>query len=60
MTYWYDGQAHDNKAKLFRRRLDPPVLYKMLDENGNRHDLQIGFQNPSMDGSRNTLLLILQ
>lgn len=60
VTYWYDGQAHDNKAKLFRKRLDKPVLFNMLDENGTRHRVQIGFSDPSLEGSRNHLNLILR
>jgi hypothetical protein len=45
VTYWYDGQAGGNKAKLFRQVLDGPVTYTLLDENGNRHNLQIGFRD---------------
>lgn len=60
VTYWYDGQAHDNKAKLFRKRLDKPVLFTMLDENGTRHRVQIGFKDPSLEGSRDQLNLILR
>lgn len=59
VTYWYDGQAHDNKAKMFRKMLDKPVRYTLLDENGNRHYVQIGFQDPSLNGSRNLLNLII-
>lgn len=60
VAYWYDGQAEGNKAKLFRQVLDGPVTYTLRDENGNRHKMQIGFKDRSLENSRNTLNLIIQ
>lgn len=55
--FWDDDMAGGNKNKLYRALLDPPVTYVLLDAEGNRHRLQIGFAPPTLPDSRNTLLL---
>ena len=58
--FWDDDMAGGNKNKLYRELLDPPVIYVLLDAEGNRHRLQIGFAPPTLLDSRNTLLLNLR
>lgn len=60
MPYWYDGMAEGDEEKHFRALLDPPMVFVMLDMEGNRHRLMIGFQPPTLDFSRNTLVLNVQ
>ncbi|WP_341520419.1 hypothetical protein AABC73_18520 [Pseudomonas sp. G.S.17] len=60
MTYWHDGMAGGDEQKMFRRILDRPVIFVLLDEEGNRHRVQIGFDAPTIDDSRNRLMLNLQ
>lgn len=57
MPYWYDAMAEGNKVKLYRSLLDPGVTFVLLDEEGNRHRLQISFDSPSIGDSRNKLIL---
>lgn len=59
-AYWHDGMAQGDNSRLYRKRLDPPVILVLLDEEGNRHRLQVGFQAPSIDDSRNLLILNVQ
>lgn len=60
MPYWHDGMANGDRHRLFREVLDPPVTFVLLDEEGNRHRLQIGFEDSSKDDSRNLLIVNLQ
>ncbi|OCR24120.1 hypothetical protein AFK24_15250 [Pseudomonas syringae] len=60
MKYWHDGLAGGDELKKFRRILDRPVVFVLLDEEGNRHRVQIGFDAPTIDDSRNRLMLTLQ
>lgn len=57
MPYWHDGLADGDPLKLYRQRLDRPLVFVLLDEEGNRHRLQIAFFSPSLDDSRNQLKL---
>lgn len=56
MPYWYDGKAGSNPKKQFRKMLDPGVYFVLLDEEGNRHRLLIGFDAPTNEDSRNQLI----
>ncbi|WP_030131405.1 hypothetical protein [Pseudomonas sp. QTF5] len=56
MPYWYDKMAEGDEHKLYRARLDPAMIFVMLDEEGNRHKLRIGFDAPTLDESRNRLV----
>jgi hypothetical protein len=56
MPYWYDGKAGSNPNKQFRKKLDPGVYFVLLDEEGNRHRLLIGFDAPTNEDSRNRLV----
>lgn len=60
MPYWYDGKAGSDPNKQFRKKLDPSVYFVLLDEEGNRHRLQIGFDAPTKEDSRNGLVFNLQ
>ncbi|WP_260963329.1 hypothetical protein [Pseudomonas citri] len=57
IKYWYDGLASGDKRKLYRQHLDPAIHLLLLDEDGNRHSLAIGFDSPSNEDSRNKLVL---
>ncbi|MNG10205.1 hypothetical protein D3C84_936610 [compost metagenome] len=57
MEYWYDGLANGNVHRLYRKLLDPGIVFVMLDEDGNRHRLLIGFAPPTTADSRNRLVL---
>lgn len=57
MQYWYDGRANGDKRKFYRQQLDPDIHLVLLDEDGNRHSLAIGFEPPSEEDSRNTLVV---
>lgn len=56
MPYWYDGKAGPDPYKQFRKMLDPGVYFVLLDEEGNRHRLLIGFDAPTNEDSRNRLV----
>jgi hypothetical protein len=58
VPYWYDGMADDHRLKQFRKVLDKPVIYVFRDENGNRHRVQIGFDDPTSPDSRNRLVYL--
>ncbi|WP_166367088.1 hypothetical protein [Pseudomonas akapageensis] len=60
MPYWHDSMAAGDRYKLFRERLDPAVVFVLLDEEGNRHRLRISFDDPSREDSRNRLNLSIQ
>jgi len=60
MSYWHDGMANGDNRKLFRALLDPSMIFVLLDQEGNRHRLQIGFDAVSVMDSRNVLKLNLQ
>ena len=60
MKFWYDGMAGGDVYRLYRKLLDPAVIFVLLDEDGNRHRLQIGFAPPSTADSRNRLVLLPQ
>jgi hypothetical protein len=60
MPYWHDGLAGGDKMKMYREHLDPPVVFVLLDEEGNRHRLQVSFPSSSIDDSRNQLKLSVQ
>lgn len=54
MPYWYDkmsGNVHEH----FRLHLDPDVKYSIVDEDGNRHYLSVGFPAPTLLDNRNYL-----
>lgn len=53
MPYWYDKMAGDDPYKKYRARLDPAMIYLLLDEEGNRHKLRIGFAPNTITDSRN-------
>lgn len=57
MPYWYDAMAGGEPLHDYRARLDPPVVFVLLDEEGNRHRLQVGFAPPAVTDSRNQLRL---
>ncbi|WP_434681199.1 hypothetical protein J3P77_08945 [Pseudomonas sp. R1-18] len=57
MPYWYDALAGGDPLHGYRARLDPPVVFVLLDEEGNRHKLQVGFAPPTLPDSRNELRL---
>ncbi|MDO7900316.1 hypothetical protein [Pseudomonas citrulli] len=57
MQYWYDGRANGDTRKFYRQQLDPDINIVLLDEDGNRHSLAIGFESPSKEDSRNTLVV---
>lgn len=57
IPFWYDGKGGSNPNKQFRKFLDPGVFFVLLDEEGNRHRLLIGFNAPTVDDSRNVLIL---
>lgn len=60
IKFWYDGMAGDNEHRRYRALLDPSILFVLLDEDGNRHRLQIGFAPPDTLDSRNRLELLPQ
>ncbi|MFJ4375664.1 hypothetical protein ACIP1T_24030 [Pseudomonas japonica] len=60
MTYWYDGMAAGQPNRMFRSQLDAPVVFVLLDVEGNRHRLQVSFQPPSTNDNRNYLNLSIQ
>ncbi|WP_338523184.1 hypothetical protein NUH87_25710 [Pseudomonas batumici] len=55
MPYWYDGMSPD-VAIEFRKELDPPVKFRLIDQEGNLHRITIGFPSPSVYDSRNKLV----
>ncbi|WP_434574621.1 hypothetical protein J3P88_08015 [Pseudomonas sp. Z3-6] len=57
VKYWYDGLASGDKRKMYRQQLDPGIYLVLLDEEGNRHSLAVGFASSSKENSRNTLIL---
>ncbi|OOG79741.1 hypothetical protein B0E42_29260 [Pseudomonas sp. A25(2017)] len=57
VNYWYDGLASGDKRKMYRQQLDPSVYLILLDEEGNRHSLTVGFDSSSNENSRNRLML---
>lgn len=60
MRYWYDEMAEGDPNKHYRELLDKPVRYVLLDVHGNRHRLAVGFEPPTLEDSRNTLVLRIQ
>lgn len=60
VKFWYDGMAGGDVHRLYRKLLDPAIIFVLLDEDGNRHRLQIGFAPPSTADSRNRLVLLPQ
>jgi hypothetical protein len=57
LRYWYDGLAEGDKRKLYRLHLDPALRFVLIDVEGNRHALGIGFESPTQQDSRNKLVL---
>jgi len=60
ILYWYDKKADGDKRKLYRKHMDDDVKFVLLDEEGNRHSLSIGFIarfDQNITDSRNTLIL---
>lgn len=57
LEYWYDGMAGGDEHRQYQRLLKSAVIFVMLDEDGNRHRVQIGFPDKSLVDSRNRLLL---
>ena len=57
VKYWYDGLANGDKRKLYRQHLDPAVRFQLLDEEGNRHSLSVGFESWTQKDSRNKLIV---
>ena len=57
MPYWYDGMAGGDPLREYRARLDRPVVFVLLDEEGNRHRLQVAFLPSTLPDSRNQLRL---
>lgn len=57
MPYWHDARAGSDETKKFRETLDEPLILVLYDERGTLHRLRIGFPEPSVDDSRNTLRL---
>ena len=60
MRYWYDDMAEGDPNKRFREKLDKPVIFVLLDVYGNRHRLAVGYESPTEEDSRNTLVLKIQ
>ncbi|MDR0281731.1 MAG: hypothetical protein LBJ37_28075 [Paucimonas sp.] len=60
MAYWYDEMGEGDPNRMYRERLDRPVICVMRDVEGNRHRLQVSFQPPTLPDSRNTLVLNIQ
>ena len=60
VKFWYDGMAGGDVHRLYRKILDPAIIFVLLDEDGNRHRLQVGFAPPSTADSRNRLVLLPQ
>ena len=59
MNYWQDKWAYGDSNLMFRKKLNPPVTHVLLDEQGNRHKLIIGFASPTLEDNRNRLELTL-
>ena len=56
MKFWYDGMAGGDVHRLYRKLLDPGVIFVLLDVDGNRHRLQVSFAASSTTDSRNRLV----
>jgi len=57
MTFWYDEMAYGDKDRMYRQLLDQPLIFVLIDMEGNRHRLAVGFPSPTQDDSRNTLMI---
>ncbi|MNP39144.1 hypothetical protein D3C76_1327030 [compost metagenome] len=57
MKYWYDRMAEGDQRKFYRKQMDPAMRIALLDEEGNRHALSVSFEPPTLEGSRNKLVL---
>ncbi|VVO42903.1 hypothetical protein [Pseudomonas fluorescens] len=60
VKYWHDGMAGGEEHKRYRKLLDGGVKCVLLDEEGNRHPLQISFEAPTLADSRNKLIVGLR
>jgi hypothetical protein len=58
MSFWDDRMAAGEPNKQFRAWLDKQMVFVLLDEEGNRHRLVIGFPGINEDDSRNTLNIL--
>jgi hypothetical protein len=54
MPFWSDDMT-DEESKKYRKMLDKPLMFVLYDQDGTRHRLRIGFPEPSIEDSRNTL-----
>jgi hypothetical protein len=55
LPYWYDKMGGTDPLMMYRARLDPGMKFTLLDEEGNRHRVEIGFEGSSLTDSRNFL-----
>ncbi|MEN5305394.1 hypothetical protein [Pseudomonas sp. TWI628] len=60
MPYWYDGRANGDETRMHRITLDQPMMLVLYDMRGTRHRLRIGFPEPTVEDSRNQLILSVQ
>jgi len=60
MPFWNDAQAGEDETKKFREVLDKPLMLVLYDQRGTRHRLRIGFPEPTVEDSRNSLVLSVQ
>ena len=57
MPFWHDGKAGGDEKKMFRKLLDRPLILVLLDQEGNRHRVQVKFPSASESDSRNALVV---
>ena len=59
MPYWHDSMT-ENPLMHYRDRLDKPVKFLLRDEEGNTHRINVSFDIPTTEGSRNRLVVNFQ
>ena len=57
MPFWHDGKAGGDEKKMFRKLLDRPLILVLVDQEGNRHRVQVKFPSASESDSRNALVV---